>query len=342
VKATILKGFGGPENLVYEDFDDPKIKEDEVLIRVKACALNRLDLWIRKGQRSGINLPHILGSDVAGEVYQVGKLVSKFVVGDRVMVSPNISCGKCYYCLSGEDNLCPDYSILGAKLHGGYAEFLKVPEVNLIPLPKDKSFEEAAAFPLTFLTAWRMLITLAKVKKGDTILIWGGGSGVGSAAIQIAKLFGANVITTVGKEDKILKAKEVGADYVLNHYKDDIVSEVKRITKGIGVDIVIDHVGEAVWEKSLLCLRKGGIMVNCGATTGINGKVDIRRLYWNHIKIFGSTMGTKRELLDAAKFFFEGKLRPIIYKIFSLKEASEAHKVMEESLHFGKIVLRVD
>ncbi|MEM4311709.1 MAG: zinc-binding dehydrogenase [Nitrososphaerales archaeon] len=341
MKAILLKEFGGPEKLVYEEFEEPKIKEDEVLVRVRACALNRLDLWIRKGARGTLKLPHILGSDVSGEVYEIGKAVSKFNIGDKVMVSPNLSCGKCYYCLSGQDNLCPEYSILGAKCHGGYAEYLRIPEVNLISLPSNKSFEEAAAFPLTFLTAWRMLVTHAKVGPGKTLLIWGGGSGVGSAAIQIAKLFNAKIITTVGREDKAPKAKEIGADYVLNHYKDDIVGEVKKITKDEGVDIVIDHVGEAVWERSLLSLKKGGILVNCGGTSGINGKVEIRRLYWNHLKIIGSTMGTKGELLEAVKFFAEGKLKPVIHQVFPLRDASEAHRVMEEGKHFGKLVLKV-
>jgi NADPH:quinone reductase-like Zn-dependent oxidoreductase len=340
MKASILTEFGEADKLRYQDIETPKIREDEVLVRVRACSLNHLDIWIRKGLRQKVKLPHVLGSDIAGEVEEVGKLVEGFKRGDRVVIAPGLSCGKCEYCLTSRESMCERYSIIGALEWGGYAEYVKVPLVNLIPLPQDKDFVEASAFPLTFLTAWHMLITLANIKPGDFVLVWAAGSGVGSAAIQIAKLFGAKVITTVGSDDKAKKADELlKPDLILNHYKDDIVLNVKKFTNGKGADIVFDSVGKATWKRSLESLARGGTYVNCGVTSGSTSEINLAYVFRKQLKIFGSYMGSKGELLKAFSFYKEGKLKPIIDSVFNLKDAGKAHERMEKSRHFGKIVL---
>jgi NADPH:quinone reductase-like Zn-dependent oxidoreductase len=341
VKAVRFHQHGGPEVLAYEDAPDPDLAPGEVLVRVRACALNHLDLWERRGlPRVAIPMPHISGSDVAGEV--VAPAPPGVSAGRRVMLQPGVSCGRCGACLSGSDNECQSYEVLGYRNHaGGYAELVKVPVQNLIPIPDEIDFVQAAAFPLTFLTAWHMLMTRARLKRGDDVLILAAGSGVGQAAIQIASMQGARVFTTAGSEEKLERARSLGAFGVINHHTQDIAEEIKRLTNRRGVDVVIEHVGEATWSKSVRSLARGGRLVTCGATTGSNGSLDLTALFAKHLSILGSYMGTKGELMRAARFFFTGQLKPVIDRTYSLADAASAHARMEESGQFGKIVLEV-
>src|SRR6202171_5657120 len=258
MKAVIFNQHGGPEVLEYAEAPDPTIKADEVLVEVKACALNHLDVWARSGLPGiKIPLPHILGNDIAGVVREVGELVSWVQTGDEVMLHPGVSCGHCAECLAGRDNLCPEYDILGYRRHGGYAELVAAPAVNVIPKPKNLSWEEAAALPLVTLTAWHMLVTRARLQPGEDVLVHAAGSGVGSLGIQIAKLFGARVIATASSDEKLAKARELSADDTVNYTRDDWPKQVKRLTNGRGVNVVFEHTGAATWAGSIMSLKKG-------------------------------------------------------------------------------------
>src|SRR5271157_2502606 len=239
---------GDIEVLKYEEAPEPKIQPNEVLVKVKACALNHLDLWLRQGVGDWtLQLPHILGSDISGEVAEVGSQVKRVKAGERVLLCPGISCGQCEMCFKGLDSACRSYTLLGVLVDGGYAEYVKSPEVNVIPIPGDLSFDEAAAVPLVFITAWHMLFTRARLQPGEDVLVVGAGSGVGSAAIQIAKLVGARVIAVAGTDAKLEKARALGADAGINHQKQSIAEEVARLTDKRGVDVIVEHVGQAVW-----------------------------------------------------------------------------------------------
>lgn len=343
MKAVVIHTHGGPEVLRYEETADPKPGPSEVLVRVSACALNHLDVWNRKGLAGrSPALPHVLGNDIAGVVEALGSPVEGVAAGQRVLLSPGTSCGRCRACLSGEDSFCRQYRILGLQIPGGYAELVVCPAANLIPLPASFSFVEAAAFPLVFLTAWRMLVTRARVRLGEDVLVWAAGSGVGMAAVQIAKLFGARVIATAGTEAKLEQARFLGADDVVNHRTADVASEVRRLTGKKGVEIVVEHVGEATWERSILSLAPRGRLVTCGATTGPRGVTDLRHVFAKQLSIMGTYMGSKAELLQAADLFFARRLRTVVHAVLPLEEARRAHEMMEASEHFGKIVLRVD
>ncbi len=341
MKAIRFHEHGGPEVLRFEEVADPILGPGEALVRVHACALNHLDLWQRRGlPRVVIPLPHVSGSDVAGVVIKSTALGVS--LGARVMLQPGISCSRCAACLSGGDNDCLHYEVLGYRHHqGGYAELVKVPVQNLIPIPDSLSWVDAAAFPLTFVTAWHMLVTRARVQRGEDVLVLAAGSGVGQAAVQIARLHGARVIATAGSEAKLARARELGAAEVINHRDQDIAEEIKRITARRGVDIVVEHVGQATWAKSVRSLARGGRLVTCGATTGGAGSVDIRALFSKKLSILGSYMGTKGELLRAAEFLFVGQLKPVIDRTFPLADAAQAQERLEESGQFGKIVLEV-
>ena len=342
MKAVVMRGHGGPEVLHYEDAPDPLPSHGEALLRVRACALNHLDVWIRLGQAGRpVPLPHILGSDIAGEIVSLDRPVPGLAAGQRVMLSPGVSCGRCRMCLAGEDGSCREYRILGFQLPGGYAELVRCPAANVIPLPDGIAFEAAAAFPLAFLTAWRMLVRRAAVRPGEDVLVWAAGSGVGVAAIQIAKVFGARVIATAGTEEKLARARALGADEVVEHRSGDVVAEVRRLTGRKGADVVVEHVGQATWERSILCLAHRGRLVTCGATTGPQGTTDLRHLFARQLSILGSYMGSKADLLDAAPLFFAGRLRSVVHAALPLAEARRAHEMLEASEHFGKIVLRV-
>jgi NADPH:quinone reductase-like Zn-dependent oxidoreductase len=340
MKAVRFHEHGGPELLRYEDTSDPKPKPGEAIVRVRACALNHLDLWNRRGIKGlRFTLPHISGADIAGEV--VATADKTVTPGRRVMLQPGLSCGRCDACLDGRDNECPKYDVLGSQSDGGYAELVQVPLQNLISIPDAIGFVEAAAFPLTFLTAWHMLVTRARVRPGEDVLVLGAGSGVGQAAIQIAWLHGARVFATAGTDEKLAKAREIGAYEVINHYTQDLAAEIRRITGNRGVDIVIEHVGTATWERSLKCMARGARLVTCGATTGYDAQIDLRFLFTRQYSLMGSYMGTKAELLRAAQFFFAGQLRPVVDRTYPLAAAAEAQTRLERGEQFGKIVLEV-
>jgi len=342
MKAVLMHAHGGPEVLEYGEIPDPIAGAGEALVRVRACALNHLDIWTRLGQAGRtVSLPHILGNDIAGEVVSLRMPVEGIAPGERVMVSPGTSCGRCAACFSGEDNSCRHYRILGYQMPGGYAELVRVPVQNLIPLPGHLPFEEAAAFPLVFLTAWRMLVTRARVKLGDDVLVWAAGSGVGMAAIQVAKLHGARVIATAGSAAKLERAKKLGADAVIDHHAQDVVAEVKRLTARKGADVVVEHVGESTWERSILSLAHRGRLVTCGATSGAAGATELRHLFSKQLSLLGSYMGSKAELLEVAAHYFGRRLHPVVHAVLPLEEARRAHEMMEASQHFGKIVLQV-
>src|SRR5271169_2259980 len=338
MKAVRIHQFGGPEVLTYEDVPDPQPRKDQVLIRVKACSLNHLDVWVRKGL-PGVKLPHILGSDIAGEVAEVGEYVAGFKTGQRVLIAPMHFCGHCAKCVAGVQNQCREFTVLGNGVDGGNCELIAVPAVNVIPIPDSLNFEQAASVPLVFLTAWHMLVGRAGIRPGQTVLVLGAGSGVGIAAIQIAKLFHARVITTAGDEKKLEKAHALGADYRINHYTQKISQEVRKITDKEGVDIVVEHVGAATWDESVKSLKPGGTLVTCGATTGFNAAFDLRFLFSRQLNLLGSYMGTMGELYDVLAHVFAGRLKPVVDRAFPLKDARAAHEYMEASQMFGKIVL---
>lgn len=342
MKAVIFKQHGGPEVLQYAEAPEPTIKANEVLVEVKACALNHLDIWVRGGLPGiEIPLPHILGNDIAGVVREVGELVSWVHSGDEVMLQPGVSCGHCVECLAGRDNLCRDYDILGYRRHGGYAELVTAPGVNVIPKPKNLSWEEAAALPLVTVTAWHMLVSRAAVQPGEDVLIHAAGSGVGSIGIQIAKLRGARVMATASSDEKLAKAKELGADEVVNYSKEDWPKEVKSLTNRRGVDVVFEHTGAATWPGSIASLKPNGRLVTCGATSGYAAQTDLRQVFYRHITILGSFMGSKSELLEAMKFVESGKIRAVVDQVLPLEQARRAHELMEDRAQFGKLVLRV-
>ncbi len=338
MKAVRYHEFGGPEVLKYEDAPDPVLRKDQVLVRVKACALNHLDVWCRKGL-PGIKLPHINGSDVAGDVAEVGEYIKGLSTGQRVLLVPMVFCNHCEFCVSGRQTFCREFTVLGNLVDGGNAEYIAVPQVNVIPIPNDLTYDEAASVPLVFLTAWHMLVGRCQIQPGDFVLVWGASSGVGSAAIQIGKLFNAKVIATGGNEAKLEQARELGADYTIDHYKQTVSDEVKKITGKRGVDIVFEHVGKASWQESMKSMKPGGKLVTCGATTGPEASFDIRVLFAKQLSFLGSYMGYMGELHEVLKHVFSGRLKPVVDKTFPLREARAAHERLEKSEMFGKIVL---
>ncbi len=340
MKAVIFSQHGGPEVLKYTEVPDPQIKANEVLVEVRACALNHLDVWVRAGLPGiKIPLPHILGDDVAGVVRDAGELVTWTKPGDEVMVQPGVSCGHCVECLAGRDNMCDEYDMIGYRRDGGYAELLAVPGVNVIPKPGNLSWPEAAALPLVTLTAWHMLVTQARVQPGEDVLIHAAGSGVGSLGIQIARLRGARVIATASSDEKLTKARELGADETVNYTRDDWPKEVKKLTNGRGVDVVFEHTGAATWPGSIVSLKKGGRLVTCGATSGYDARTDLRQVFYRHLTILGSMMGSKAELLSAMNFIGTGQIRAVVDRTLPLAEARKAHELMEDRAQFGKLVL---
>jgi NADPH:quinone reductase-like Zn-dependent oxidoreductase len=340
MKAVVIREHGGREKLLLEEVPEPEVGPGQIRLRVRACALNHLDIWVRKGlPHLRLSYPHILGADIAGEVESVGPGVKGVEVGQRALLSPGVSCGTCRECLAGRDNLCRSYGILGESRAGGYAELISVPAANLLPFPEGMDFARAAAIPLAFQTAWQMLAEKAVVRPGEVVMILAAGSGVGSAGIQIAKLLGATVIATASTEEKLARARELGADHVINHAEADIVAEVKRLTRRRGVDVVFEHVGAATWQKSILSCASGGRIVTCGATSGWEAPTDLRHVFFRQISILGSTMGSKSVLFDVIKHVEAGRLRPVVDSVLPLEEAAEAHRLLEERAQFGKVVL---
>ena len=342
MKVIMMERHGNPDVLQYREYPEPVIGANEVLVRVRACALNHLDLWVRRGLPGVlIPLPHIPGSDVSGEIAKIGAEVSTVKVGQKVVLAPGVTCGHCPACIAGKDNRCREFTNLGYKIDGGCAEYVRCPEVNCMPYPENLDWVNAAAVPLVFLTAWHMLVNRAEIEPGEDVLVLAAGSGVGMAAVQIAKFFGARVIATAGADEKLAKAKELGADEVVHHGKMEIDKEVRRITGNRGVDVVFEHVGTATWEKSVKSLAPSGRLVTCGATTGFDAKLDLRFLFTRQLSLLGSYMGTKDELRTVLKLVAQGRLKPIVDKVFPLEECAAAHTYLEAGKQFGKVVMAV-
>src|SRR5215831_5508233 len=341
MKAARIHQHGGPEVLRIEDIPEPKLRPDQVMVRVRACALNHLDLFVRAGiPGMKFSMPHILGSDIAGEIVAVGELCERVKPGWRVLLSPGTSCRQCESCLSGRDNECRRFTMFGYGIDGGNTELLAAPEYAAIQIPDDMPFETAAAAPLVSVTAWHMMMGRAKLQPGEDVLVLAASSGVGTVAIQIAKMFQCRVIATAGGEAKLAKARELGADHVIDHYQQDISAEVKKITGKRGVDVVIEHVGVATWPKSLESLAPAGRLVTCGATTGFDARVDLRFLFSKQWSLLGSFMGTMGELHQVLKFIFRKQLKPVIDRVYPLSEIRAAHQRLENKEQFGKVVLR--
>ena len=343
MKALTLTGIGGLEHLAMLEVPPPALRaDDDVLIRVRCAALNRIDLWMTGGLPNvKPAFPHVVGSDGAGEVEAVGPGVRDWRPGDRVLINPGISCGHCAACEAGEESLCSSFGILGEHLPGTAAELVVVPAANLGRVPDGMSWSEAAAFPLATLTVWHMLTARAMLHDGETVLIWGVGGGVGMAALQIAVLLGARAIVTSGSDDKLETAARLGATLGVNHRSADVVSEVRRETGGRGADVVVDCVGEATWINSQRALRRGGRLVVCGATTGPQVSLDLRRLFWHQWSILGSTMGTHREFAEIVRLAHEGRLWPVVDSVVPLAEGAAAYARMQRGEQTGKLVIEV-
>jgi NADPH:quinone reductase-like Zn-dependent oxidoreductase len=340
MKAVVFDRFGGPEVLELRDLPDPGCGAGEALVEVRACGVNHLDLWVRSGLRGlEVEMPHVLGNDVVGVVREVGAAVSHVKPGERVLVLPTLSCGVCPACAAGDDNLCRDYDVLGRRRNGGYAQLVAVPGANCLPYPDNLTWEEAAAVPLVFLTAWHMLVGRAKVRPGEDVLVVGAGSGVGSAAIQIARLFGARVIATAGSPDKLDRAKALGAHAVLDHSAGDLAAGVRALTGKKGVEVAIEHVGGVVFEQAVACLARDGRLVTCGATAGADARLNVNLLFGRHLSLMGSWMGRRSELVEVLRHVREGRLVPVLDRVMPLAEARAAHEHIERRKHFGKVVL---
>ncbi|HEY6194810.1 MAG TPA: zinc-binding dehydrogenase [Candidatus Eisenbacteria bacterium] len=340
MKAVYFDRFGGPDVLVHGERPEPVAGPGEALVRVRACGVNHLDLWVRAGL-PGLDpeMPHILGNDVAGEIVAVGAGVTHVVPGARTLVNPTLSCGTCEACATGDDNLCRFYDVLGRKRNGGYAEFVAVPAVNCLPFSANLSWEEAAAVPLVFLTAWHMLVTRARVRPGEDVLVLGAGSGVGSAAVQIARLHGARVIATAGTAAKLERARALGAQETIDHAREDVARRARELTGRKGVDVVVEHVGGRVFEAGVAALARNGRLVTCGATTGGKATLDLNLLFGRHLTLLGSWMGRRSDLNDALRHVASGALRPVVDSVLPLAEARRAHERIEAREHFGKVVL---
>jgi NADPH:quinone reductase-like Zn-dependent oxidoreductase len=340
MRAVVLRTHGGPEVLTLEELPDPHAGPGEVRVRVAAVAVNHLDLWVRKGlPHLKLEYPFRLGADVAGTVDEVGPGVRGVAAGDEIVINPGHSCGRCRECLSGRDNLCRHYRLMGEDMSGGYCELVVVPAQNVVAKPKSLPFAEAAALPTTFLTAWQMLTRKAPVHPGLDVLVMAAGSGVGVAAVQIAKLHGARVIATASSDDKLARARALGADETINHATQDLVAEVKRLTGKRGVDIVFEHVGAEVWPKLILATARNGRIVTCGATSGWDARTDLRHVFFRQLEILGSTMGPKGDLFPILDLVGSGRLKAIVDRTMPLAEAQAAHRILQDRGVFGKIVL---
>lgn len=332
--------FGGIGELTYEEAPTPRPGPGEVLVKVEACGVNRVDILSREGLTPfKTPLPHISGSDVAGTVADVGADVEAVQLGSRVVILPTLSCGACGMCEHGEDNMCLKGGIFGVMCPGGYAEYTVAPARNMIPLPEALGFVDAAAMTIVGATAWHMLVSRAALRPGEDVLIVAAGSGIGAMGVQIAKLSGARVIATAGSADKLAKARELGADFVVDHSRPDWNGEVRRITERRGVDVVFEHVGAATWEHSLSCLTRNGRLVTCGGHTGFKVTVDLWHFFVKQMTLIGSFAGTRQDLLDVLKVGSRGLLRPVIHAVLPLARAAEGQELMEGREVFGKVIL---
>ena len=344
MKAVRIHEHGGVETLRYEDAPEPKLATaTDAIVKLRAASLNHIDIWNRRGL-TGVKIafPHILGGDGAGTVAELGAQVNNIKVGDAVCLYPPRGCGRCEFCAIDRELMCLHLRVLGERDDGTYAEYVRVPARNCFPVPAGMSFEEAAAFPLVYVTVWRMLQTNARLKPGEHLLILGIGGGVATAALQLAASVGAHILVTSSSDEKLDKARSLGAEHGINYRKADFVQEVRRITAKRGVDVVLDCVGGDSWAKSLASLAKGGRLVTCGATTGAHPATDIQRIFWNHLKIFGSTLGDRAEFRDVLNFMTASRTKPVIDRVFPLRDAASAQRRMDEGKQFGKLVLRMD
>ena len=340
MRCAVVREHGGLDKLLLEERSVPEPGAGQVLVRVRAAGMNHLDLWVRRGVPGHeFPLPLILGCDFSGVVESVGSAVTDVEPGDEICAAPGVACGTCGACADGDDNLCKKYGIFGETCDGGCAEFVVIPARNALPKPANLSFEEAAAFPLAFLTAWHMLVVRCRIQPGESVLVHAAGSGVGSAAVQIAKLFSADVIATAGSNAKLDRARELGADHVINYRVKDFAKEVRSITGKQGVDIVFEHTGQATWEGSVRSLKWGGRLVTCGATSGFEAKFDLRMLFFKSLSFLGSTMGSRGELFTLLDHVAAGRLRPVVDRVLPLADVRKAHEAMENREQFGKIVL---
>jgi NADPH:quinone reductase-like Zn-dependent oxidoreductase len=340
LRAIRIHEHGGIDKLLLEEIPSAPVRGDEARVGIRAAGLNHLDLWVRRGI-PGVRYPLPLtpGCDGAGTLLEVGETVKGFKPGDSVVLAPGLSCGMCEACFSGADNLCRSYGILGEHRDGTCAEEIVVPGRNLIPMPASLSFEQAAAIPLVFLTAWQMVVEKAKTRPGETVVVLGAGSGVGSAAIQIARLHGARVIAVSTSAEKLENARQLGAQEGVDLSRSDLKEEVKRLTSRRGADVVIEHVGKATFEQSLLSLAWGGRLVTCGATTGADVSLNLRHLFFKNLSVLGSTMGSRGHFAAIFRHVETGRLRPVVDKALPLDQVREAHRLLEEGRHFGKILL---
>lgn len=343
MKAVRFHQHGGPEVLRYEDVPDPEPGRDEVLVQIKCAGINHLDIWVRKGLPGlKIPLPHTPGCDGAGIVRAVGEGVTNVAAGDRVLLNPQITCGKCEFCAQGDGSLCLNYAILGEHTTGTYCQYYAVPKHNAVKIPDDISFEVAAAAPLAYLTAWRMIVTRGRLKPSEDVLVIAAGAGVGVACVQIAKMMGARVIATASSDEKCRKIQELGADIVINHAKEDFSKRIREITNKRGVDLVVDYIGKETWQKSMLSMKRGGRLVTCGATSGYDPVEDIRHIFYRQLEIIGCTMGSDKEFFDVIRLVLRKKLVPAIDRVVPLKEAAAAHQAIQDRTVFGKVVLAVE
>lgn len=345
MRAALFNKHGGPEVLEIAEVPDPIAHAGQVQVRVSAVALNHIDLFLRQGLPAlHIKLPHVSGGDVCGHVSAIGDGVSGVAVGDRVLINPGISCGHCQACLAGRDNFCPEGQLLGEHCWGGCAEYVVVPRANLVLVPRATvSLDDTAlaAVPIAFITAWQMLVERAVVRQGETVLVLAAGSGVGTAAIQIAKLFGARVIAAASTDEKLQRARGLGADDVINYRTSELVAEVKRLTDRRGADVIVEHVGAATFPKSVVAAARGGRIVTCGATDGFEPVLNLRYVFWRQLSILGSTLASKARLFDVVSLMAAGKLRPVVDRVLPLAKIGEAHRLLESRAAFGKVVLAV-
>ena len=340
VKAIRIHEHGGIDKLVIDELPAPAPKSNEAAVKIKSTSVNHLDIWIRGGLPNVIYpLPLILGSDGAGTVAEIGGEITDLKIGDRVLISPATSCGHCEMCMSGKENLCREYQILGEHRDGTDAELVTAKRENIFKLPDNVSFDDAAASALVFMTAYQMLVDKARIQPMEDVLILGASSGVGSAAIQIAKLYNARVIAVAGSDDKLEKARSLGADDVINYNSENIFQGVRRLTGKRGVDVVFEHTGKATWNDSVLSAKRGGRIVTCGATTGFDAVTDLRHIFFRQLTIYGSTMASKSKLFTMLDLLSRKKFKAVIDRTMHFTEVRKAHEIIENRQHFGKIVL---
>jgi NADPH:quinone reductase-like Zn-dependent oxidoreductase len=341
MKAVVFSRHGGPEVLEHRDVPEPKPGRSEVLIEVKATSINHIDIFLRRGMPGiTVPMPKIVGSDAAGVIRELGADVTDLKIGQRVTINPGISCGHCEFCAAGFGSQCFTYSMIGESRDGAYAELLAVPAHIVLPIPDSLSFENAAAAPLVFLTAWSMMIGKGNLRPGEDVLILGAGAGVGTAAIQIAKMTGCRVFATASTEEKLKRAKQLGADFVINYTKEEFDKRIRDLTNKRGVDIVVDYVGAETWVRSLRSARRGGRVLTCGATAGFAPQTDLLQIFFRQVQVLGSTMGSHREFLEVMKCIFRGQLKPVVDRVLPLSDAAKGHQLIEERAIFGKVVLR--